>query len=282
MRPMKAYQLTPDLKELKYPLLASPKLDGIRCVIIGGEALSNSLKPIPNATVQQWAKDNALALEALDGELMVDGDFNDVQSTIMSVNGPDTWIFNCFDSFAYPEKPFRDRLNGISLHTPPKTNLVRHIVINNAEELQDYWDVCVSYGHEGVITRAPTGQYKFGRSTLNQGWAVKLKTWIDDEATIVGYYELMHNDNEAFTDALGFTKRASNKGNKIPLGMLGGLVLQWRGVEFRLGSGLSEGERHKLWACKEALIGETCTFKYFGLSKAGIPRHPIWKGVRHD
>lgn len=45
-----------NLDVLKYPVLVSPKLDGIRCLIIDGVAMSRSLKPIPNKHVQEWVK----------------------------------------------------------------------------------------------------------------------------------------------------------------------------------------------------------------------------------
>jgi len=38
---------------IKYPCIVSPKLDGIRCIIINGVAMSRSLKPIRNEYVQK-------------------------------------------------------------------------------------------------------------------------------------------------------------------------------------------------------------------------------------
>jgi len=44
-----------DTALLSYPLLASVKIDGVRCIIRDGVAMSRSMKPIPNASVQAWA-----------------------------------------------------------------------------------------------------------------------------------------------------------------------------------------------------------------------------------
>ncbi|MEX3614478.1 MAG: hypothetical protein VB141_12185 [Burkholderia gladioli] len=53
-KPMLAATLTkPEL--IKFPVWASPKIDGIRCVFFGGAAYSRSLKPIPNPVVQEFA-----------------------------------------------------------------------------------------------------------------------------------------------------------------------------------------------------------------------------------
>ena len=38
------------LEKIRYPVQATPKLDGIRALIIGGQLVSRKFKPIPN----QW------------------------------------------------------------------------------------------------------------------------------------------------------------------------------------------------------------------------------------
>ena len=290
MKPMKAYGKTPPLTELSYPLLASTKLDGIRCVIKDGVALSNSLKPIPNLSVQRWAKEHAAVLEGLDGELMVHGDFNDVQSVIMSVHGGNKWTFCYFDVWDRPSLPFSGRYSALAgsaatrSEVVPQIRLVEQEVIHTPDGLQAFWDKAVEDGHEGVIARCPKGPYKYGRSTLKQGWMIKLKGWSDDEAEITGYYELMRNENEAFEGELGQTKRSREQAGLVPAGTLGGLTVKWNGVTFNIGGGpgLTAEERQRLWDKRETLKGLFCTFKYFGLSKAGVPRHPNWKGIRYD
>jgi DNA ligase 1 len=69
-----------DLTGIKYPILASPKLDGIRCIMINGVAMSRTLKPIPNLYVQERLKNLP---NGLDGELIVGNPTNpDVFNTI--------------------------------------------------------------------------------------------------------------------------------------------------------------------------------------------------------
>jgi hypothetical protein len=41
-----------DLQSLKFPLIVSPKVDGIRCGVQGGAPLTRTLKPIPNIYVR--------------------------------------------------------------------------------------------------------------------------------------------------------------------------------------------------------------------------------------
>ena len=45
-----------DRSKLRFPYLASPKLDGIRCLVLNGEVLSRSFKPIRNRFIQVQLK----------------------------------------------------------------------------------------------------------------------------------------------------------------------------------------------------------------------------------
>jgi len=52
-KPMLSGKLDKLLAGVRYPALVSPKLDGVRCVIIDGVAMSRTLKSIPNKFVQE-------------------------------------------------------------------------------------------------------------------------------------------------------------------------------------------------------------------------------------
>ena len=83
-RPILAEKIEPsELENLKYPVLVSPKLDGIRCLIVDGKALSRSFKPIPNLFIQSLLSKQEF--NGLDGELVLEGKtFNETQSIVMS------------------------------------------------------------------------------------------------------------------------------------------------------------------------------------------------------
>ena len=58
-----------DTASLRYPVLVSTKLDGIRCLVIDGVACSRNLKPIRNAYIQKCI--GKPEYNGLDGELIV-------------------------------------------------------------------------------------------------------------------------------------------------------------------------------------------------------------------
>ena len=53
-----------DISKVRLPAMASPKLDGFRCVIKDGKPLTRNLKPIPNRHVRE----RLTGLPAFDGE----------------------------------------------------------------------------------------------------------------------------------------------------------------------------------------------------------------------
>lgn len=280
-KPMLACSTIPQLSDIKYPVLASPKLDGIRCLIIDGKPVSRNLKPIPNKFIQ--AELGKLNLPELDGELMLKtGDFNSVQSAIMSESGRPDFMYVVFDYFASPKTGYARRItDGIMLNLmSERVQYIENICIENASQLEQHYKDWIARGYEGAIVRDAYGPYKFGRSTLNQGWMLKLKTFNDAEAKIIGVEELMHNDNEATTDNLGHQVRSAHQAGQTPGGTLGALVVEFNGKQFKIGTGFDSAERSRLWHLGDKLKGRLVTFKYQELSKYGIPRFPVYKGLR--
>ena len=289
MKPLLAGTIK-DVEDLKFPVFASTKLDGVRCLVKDGEAVSRSLKPIPNLYVQRML--SKLELEGMDGELTV-GDptdprcFNITQSAVMSVNGEPDFTYRVFDIHDKPDLPFHQRLflafsrlleaKHITCAQP-----VVHVTVNTAEDLLELEAAILEQGHEGVMVRDPEGLYKYGRSTLKQGILLKLKRFVDAEAQIIGFEELMHNANEATTDALGHTERSSHQAGKMPAGTLGALVVKdlTTSVQFNIGTGFSAEDRATIWARRDQLMGHLVKYKSFAVGVKEAPRFPVFLGFR--
>lgn len=282
-RPMLAHSNTPDLRLIKYPVLASPKLDGIRCIADKGKPLSRTLKSIPNKWVQHLFEKHGL--DGLDGELMVEGDFNSVQSHIMSEQGQPNFTYYVFDvvdsveTFAARFAEASQRVDALNL---PWVKLVNHVLINNADELKEFWNDCINEGYEGAMVRSLTGPYKRGRSTLREGYLIKLKMWHDLEAKVIGFEPLYTNQNEETVNELGQTTRSLKQEGMVATDTLGALVVSFNGQTFKVGSGFDLAERSRLWSIRNKLIGAEVTLKYQELSSYGIPRFPIYKGIRYE
>lgn len=281
-KPMLACSTIPKVEDIAYPVMASPKLDGIRCLTLGGEINSRNMKAIPNKHVRDALQ--ALSVKDLDGELMVDGDFNSVQSAIMSTSGRPKFYYNVFDDLSNPAANFMHRAAQakyvVAEINSPYVRLVPQVWVDNAEQLSQLTADWIDKGYEGAIVRDPYSPYKNGRSTLKQGWMLKLKEFDPSEAVIIDMTELMHNDNDADIGELGQTKRSSHQDGMTPGGVLGAFICQWEGVTFKIGTGFDAAARACYWRNRDVYIGKLARFKYQGVGPNGKPRFPVFLGFR--
>jgi DNA ligase 1 len=275
-----------EFDKIRYPVLASPKLDGVRATFQNGSLVTRSLKPLPNKFVNELFR----YPHALDGELIV-GDaysktvFRDTMKVVMAQEADITGLrLHVFDLVAANE--FQERFQTACDMVDYKRIIpVPHTLIHNEVELLKLEDAMLRIGYEGLMIRDPKGRYKAGRSTVTEGGLLKVKRRLQSEAKIVGFEEQMHNANEAKIDALGYTERSSHQANKIPMGVLGALVCSdikglWPGIEFNVGTGFTAEERASLWQRREILRGRVITYEYQPIGVKDKPRHPGFLGFR--
>lgn len=316
---------------LPYPLLGSPKLDGIRTLMVdGAEGVSGPVPAtrkillLPNVKIR--ARLSRPELLGMDGELISGGMrhpdvYNSTMRIVMKGEGPDmdepVWLYTdakgkpkmsftpvegalpidrsyyyVFDDFSQPDLPFSERFANLERRVAdlpadlkPFVRVVPHPVIETAIELANYERVFVEDGFEGMMLRHPQGRYKFGRSTENEMILAKVKRFADTDGIIIGFEEMMHNDNEAEKDALGNTKRASNAENLRPAGTLGAILC--RLPEFgdqvvKCGSGYSAALKQEIWDNRAEWLGSTVVLKYQPSGMKDLPRFPVFKGRRKD
>ena len=273
---------------LSFPLIASPKIDGIRCCIVHGEAMSRSLKPIRNTHVRTLLERHSEALGWLDGELTVGDSFNGTTSGIMSIQGRPDFTYHVFDRI-HEDVPFHERFKSLfKLNLPSFCKIVPHTPIHSQEKLEAYYEETLVKGLEGIMLRDPLGRYKCGRSSKIEGILLKLKPFEDSEARIIGFEELQHNENEAQTNALGYTQRSTAKDGKVGGNTLGKFLVvgeeqgHYYGVEFAVGTGigLTHELRKKIWDNRDSYLGRLIKFKYQKVGSIDKPRLPIFLGFR--
>lgn len=293
MKPMLAGTVK-SIYDINYPVLVSPKIDGIRCIMAeGGKAVTRSLKPVPNEHIRTTVE--------MIGDLRLDGEleayerdlpiklgrmsFTATTSAVMSHGGRPMFHYIVFDCWLNPEEPFAERHNRMQYiaqqlrpHTPFLSPLA-HEFVEDVEQLSDAEERAVAAGYEGLMVRSPTATYKFGRSTWTEGGLLKLKRIMASEGIVIGFGELMRNENDPKINALGLQERSGEKDGLVAAGTLGFLILHTQWGELKVGSGFSESDRETLWAVKDRLGGMIVTFKHSPTTK-DKPRFPIWKGFR--
>jgi DNA ligase 1 len=221
--PMEAASTKGKKMDFIFPLLASPKVEAIRCLTACGpyRLLSSKLKPLPNESIQ-------LALRnlppGLDGELIAFGDgrgqdylkthtdfpsFADVSSAVMTKEGVPSFAYLVSDYYLAPEEAYQSRIDKAKRLVQTYRNLkipglyvLSSTMVRSYEDLRLYHSYVVDKGFQGTLLREPGGKYKWGRSTLKEALLVEINKGAFDlpivleEAVILGVEEQMHDPTE--------------------------------------------------------------------------------------
>ncbi|KXN82465.1 DNA ligase [Leucoagaricus sp. SymC.cos] len=184
----------------------SEKLDGVRTYYDGKRMVSR----LGNAfTPPQWFLDKLPKDVTLDGELFSGrGEFQSTVSIVKTVNSPH-WkniTFQVFDIPSRGTEPFESRMSYLqttlfgpsgSHHDEKFIKVVEQEQARDRQHVLDRLKEIESLGGEGVMLRRPGSVYEGCRSSS----LLKLKTFYDAEAVVVGYVE-GKGKNKGVTGAL--------------------------------------------------------------------------------
>lgn len=228
----------------------SEKLDGVRAVWDCRTLTTRTGQPIH---APQWFLDAMPKGEPLDGELWIGrGQFQRTVGLVRSKAAGDEWRairYAAFDApmalggFEERQAAMRAAISGGPVFALPQRRCDGHgDLLNELARVE-------KQGGEGVMLREPGSRYERKRS----GVLLKVKTFHDAEATVVGY------DQGTGRNAL----------------TIGAIVAQLPdGTEFRVSSGLTDAVRHNPPA-----VGSVFTFKYQEMTDGGVPRFPSFLRV---
>lgn len=105
-----------------------------------------------------------------------------------------------------------------------------------------------------------------GRSTLSEGYLIKIKQYADYEAVAVGVEELQHGTHDR---------------NKISGNTLGAIVAKTaNGTVFKIKTGYTAEERRLIWINKHNLIERY--IKYKCAKQDTVPHSAVFLGIRHQ
>ncbi len=233
----------------------SEKLDGVRAFWDGKHFLSRN----GNRYIAPKWFTRGLPDTPLDGELWVGHkQFQRTVSIVRRSDASDLWRevrYLVFDAPALAQ-PFEQRLVAVkqvlAAGHPPFALLLHQEVCRSREHLETAFSRIEQLGGEGVMLRRPASLYEPRRSPTLQ----KFKRFHDLEAVVIGH----------------------EPGKGRHKGRLGALVVELpNGTRFNCGTGLSDAQRDLPPA-----IGDTITVKYQELTDGGVPRFPVFEGVRRD
>jgi DNA ligase-1 len=290
-KPLKS--ATPPLgHKFNFPLLGSPKIDGIRIYVDNGVAkIATSLKLVPNRDWREKLSNHRY--DFIDGESINGEPFGEGNS-VMSRSSTGTMTeYGCydmslyvFDQAQYTNEPYYKRLERaakvVKETNDPFIKLVDQVELKNQDDMDELEEKYVNLKYEGIMVRDPNGIYKYGRSTVNQGIIFKIKRFHDEEGTIVGFQQFMSNQNELEEDNFGYAKRASLKENMVPKEMLGAFILEnpKYSAPYNLGGGIPMDLRTHFWKIRDSLLGKKVTYKTMSYGVKDKPRQLSYKAIR--
>lgn len=289
MKPMKPCTYEPEEHQhlLRFPLLGSPKLDGFRCRVWEGVAMTNNWKPFVNLYVQEQLH----GCPPVDGEIIVGkprgpGVLTRTSSGVTSVQGEPDFTFWVFDAYLH-DGGFQERFavarRLVQEFGHKRVRMVPHKAIKNELHFKQFVTAQLLAEYEGAMFRDPHGLYKQGRSTAREGSLWRVKPFTTSEFRIEGWYELETNENVQTRDELGRAKRSSHKSGKRAAGMLGGFTGTdiHTGQPVRVGGGFSEAQRKEWWALGlQEFAGRIGTYSKQLAGEQDKPRHPNWVDFR--
>ena len=263
-----------DMKRVKEDsVYVEPKLDGIRClaVVESGEAkiFTRAGKLITNFDSTLGRELAQLGDGCYDGEIM-SNDFTDLMRQVYRKQNVDTSdvYLGLFDYIPLQEwkskvgklsceerfKILGDRLRGRDLEY--LRLIVRITCEADYDLIKEHHDKFVNGGYEGAMIKDITAPYCFGRD-----WSVmKFKAFFDADVPITALLE-------------GTGKHS---------GKLGSFVVDYKGVEVRVGSGLTDDLREQIWSDKATHIGRTIEVRYQEETPDGSLRFPTFVCFRND
>tara|TARA_B100000287_G_scaffold432651_1_gene492447 strand:+ start:1012 stop:2061 length:1050 start_codon:yes stop_codon:yes gene_type:complete len=290
-----------NIKEPPLNWWASEKWDGIRALWDGEKIISRGSrtgKPKVYTYVPEWFKEILPPGIALDGEIWIGRGLFQKTSRLSTIKPGKSYtkkdidnlwsgagdnppvIFKIFD-IPSEDDLFENRMIFLKkviekrketwdkiVYENKKTfplQITEQVKIENIQQLDDMYSKLTKEGAEGLMLRAPNSPYELRRSKYLLKYKIK-----EDSECIVREYILGEGRLKGMLGSL--------KCEIIKDGKLSGIITQ-------IGTGLSDSQRENYINEKSPEyipIGSIVSFSYMEMTKDGIPRHPVFRGVRDD
>lgn len=261
-----------DKHRLEGRWMAQAKLDGLRMVVVDGVAYTRTgkvLESVGHILDELPLKDELV----FDGEVMGTGSFDEASGkTRKKGNGPDlSLVYHIFDVIDVNQWKMKEtdsleaRLEDLREYFyrynvgGKYSKIVKWTELPSNPKFEDITklrDSMIAEGYEGVMLKNLDAPYNFKRSKD----LLKYKFMKDADGVVVDSLE----------------GRGKQKGK------LGSLVVDFGGVQTKVGSGFSDAQRAELWATRETLPGRWVECLYQDMTADGCLRFPIFNRWRPD
>jgi DNA ligase-1 len=271
-----------NLSKLKFPALASEKLDGVFCLALKlsrkveifsrtGE-LYTSMRHIEEILNEIMANEEIVIFEAYAPntvQSVISGWCRDTkdQHTELMAGCHDCIYLDEFLHEAYVRYDHRyaDLKHRVDTYRETKGTkgtywtvfCIAQKAVQSLEEAQEYADCIIADGGEGAVLRNPHGFYTPGKRNQD---IIKLKRGVSFDLEVLDGYE----------------------GEGKYKGVLGGLICKWKDGKTIQISGMTDEQRRSWWTNPEEIKGKIVQVDAMCESSKGLLREPRFKGIRTD
>ena len=281
--PMLAKKFSKAARHIEYPAAGQRKFDGVRCLAMSAEGFPSNIVLLTRKN-KEFAGMNSLrseiALLNLPPSIVLDGELYSDTLTFQRVSGlvrkkPENLserdledleqvsyriydlinLSNMDMTFAARYRLLQSLLRAVPSSQTPRLRLTRNVRIRNEEDVAAHLALFEEEGFEGLMVRNLESPYELDKRSKH---LQKVKTFIDEEFPIVGYYEATGNDRG--TPIWECEAPNGRRFRARPMGTL--------------------AERRELWANRDAAIGRPLTVRFFEYTDDGVPRFPVGVAIR--
>jgi len=281
--PMLAKKFSKAARHVEYPAAGQRKFDGVRCLAMRAEGFPSNIVLLTRKN-KEFAGMNSLrseiALLNLPPSIVLDGELYSDTLTFQRVVGlvrkkPENLseqdladleqvsyriydlinLSNMDMTFASRYRLLQSLLRAVPSSQTPRLRLTRNVRIRNEEDVTAYLALFEEEGFEGLMIRNLESPYELDKRSKH---LQKVKTFIDAEFPIVGYYEATGNDRG--TPIWECEAPNGRRFRARPMGTL--------------------AERRELWANRDDLVGRPLTVRFFEYTDDGVPRFPVGVAIR--
>lgn len=279
---------------------ASEKWDGIRALWDGEKIISRGSgvgKPKVYTYIPEWFKKSLPPSIPLDGEIWIGRGLFQKTSRLSTLKPGKSYtqdqidkiwsgyddppvIFKVFD-IPNDSRPFEDRMKFLQTIVNDQkeywkkinyegkkvfpVQFTEQVKIKSMEQLVSLYKKLTSEGAEGIMLRAPGSPYETKRSKYMLKYKIK-----EDAECIVRDYTMGEGRLKGL---LGSLKCEIMNNGKTS------------GVFTQIGTGFTDSQRtnyNKEDSSEHIPIGSIVSFSYMEMTDDGVPRHPVYRGIRDD
>lgn len=224
------------------------------------------------------------------------------------------YMFDCVANNDF-EIPFHARVitcNNFQKDYPNLVSAVNQITVHSKEDVEEYFEIALKEGYEGLILKDPNGRYKCGRGTIKEGLIYKVKPFVTFDAEVIGVVQSteVNPDAEKKINELGRSVTSKKLGDRLLIDKAAAFEVEYsdlcdkclaRGKTgiitksegecsdcssqthiLKVVLAMTDDEKEAVWANRGSYIGKIIEYKGMLIGSKDVPRHPVMLRFRED